>query len=193
MTRILKRGNLYLIGMPGSGKSTIGRMLADALNGSFLDMDEYIVEIAGETIPQLFARGEDCFRDWETWCLPGSWSGRSAAGGDSARRPDLPEDGRVIATGGGVVKRRENVELLKASGLLVFLNRPVEQIAGDETVDAQSRPLLARDKSRVYALFEERYPLYRDAADLTVVNCPRMEDTVAAILAGLEQLTGGRT
>lgn len=85
------------------------------------------------------------------------------------------------------------MELLKASGLLVFLNRPVEQIAGDETVDAQSRPLLARDKSRVYALFEERYPLYRDAADLSVVNCPRMEDTVAAILAGLEQLTGGRT
>ena len=184
MTNILKRGNLYLIGMPGSGKSTIGRMLADSLNGSFLDMDEYIVEIAGETIPQLFARGEDCFRDWET-CACRKLSSRFAAGGDSA--------GRVIATGGGVVKRRENVELLKGSGLLVFLNRPVEQIAGDETVDAQSRPLLARDKSRVYALFEERYPLYQDAADLTVINSPRMEDTVAAILAGLEQLTSEMT
>ena len=169
---MLDNRNIFLIGMPGSGKSTIGRMLAHALETSFLDMDEYIVEIAGETIPQLFAKSEDCFRDWE-----------SRACRELSVKPE--GKGRIIATGGGVIKRRNNVEILKQSGTLVFLNRPVEQIAGDDSVDAQSRPLLAKDKQKVYQLFEERYPLYQAAADITVVNCPRMEDTVTAIIKEL--------
>lgn len=182
-------GNVYLIGMPGSGKSTIGRMLAASLNCPFVDMDDYIVKIAGETIPQLFAKGEDCFRDWETRACQ-ELSGLPPAGEKPEKKRENFAGSRVIATGGGVIKRPENVTLLRESGRLVFLDRPVEQIAGDEEVDAQSRPLLSQDKNRVYALFKERYPLYQAAADLRVVNCPRMEDTVRAILTGLEQLAG---
>ena len=99
--------NIILIGMPGCGKSTLGRRLAGALHRSFVDADTYLEEKEGKSIPELFAVSEDCFRDAEERTIEAL-----------AKRESL-----VIATGGGVVKRAVNIERLKKTGTIYFIDR----------------------------------------------------------------------
>ena len=97
--------NIVLIGMPGCGKSTLGRCLAERLGRDFIDADPEIEKDAGKTIPELFAISEDCFRRQETLT--------------TKRLATLQN--KVLAMGGGVVLRQENISSLKENGLVIFL------------------------------------------------------------------------
>ena len=102
------KDNIVLIGMPGCGKSIIGKRLAMLLGREWIDIDQEIVRAAGKTIPEIFSEdGEDAFRRLETKCV-------AAAGAKS---------GCVISTGGGVVTRAENKDLLRQNGTVVYIRR----------------------------------------------------------------------
>lgn len=141
--------SIVLIGMPGSGKSTVGKLLAKALDRPFVDMDREIVARAGQPIERLFAeRGEPFFRDLE-----------SAVCRDFGKEPGL-----VIATGGGAILRDENLAALRENGLLVFLDRPLADLQ-----TGHGRPLSA-DADALRRRFEERYDRYRTSADVIIRN-----------------------
>jgi shikimate dehydrogenase len=140
--------NIILIGLPGSGKSTLGALAAERFGLAFLDMDAEIEREAGMSITEIFsAYGEPRFREMET-----------AAARAAARR-----EACVIATGGGVILREENMRALQANGLVAFIDRPPEQIA--KGLDGRARPLLAEDTDRVYLLSRERRERYLAYAD----------------------------
>ena len=146
------KNKIVIIGMPGSGKTTLGRILAEELNIKFFDMDEYIVEKTGKTTIQLFENGEEYFRDIE-----------------SETCKELAEfDNVLISTGGGVIKRKANIDVLNEKGLIIFIDRPVENILGD--VDVSFRPLLKDGKEKLLKLYDERYALYNEYADEIVIN-----------------------
>lgn len=144
--------NIVLIGMPGCGKSTFGKRLAKKLALPFYDADTVLEEREQRTIKDFFAESEDAFRSAETRTL--------------TQLAQL--QGAVIATGGGAVKRRENMDLVKREGVVVFLDRKPENILG--CLAGDERPLLAADKQRIYTLYDERIALYRQYADYTVEN-----------------------
>lgn len=155
--------NIVLIGMPGSGKTTLGRCLAEMLNRVFIDADPEIEKDAGKTIPELFAVSEDHFREQET---------------KTARRLAKLRD-KVLAMGGGVVLRQENIACLKENGLIIFLDRSPEDIVRD--VDTETRPLLAAGRQRIYDLYAQREALYRKAADITVVNKGDLQEVLQCL------------
>lgn len=157
--------NIVLIGMPGSGKTTLGRYLAEILNRDFIDADPEIEKDAGQTIPELFAVSEDHFREQET----------------KTTRRLAKLRGKVLAMGGGVVLREENIACLKENGLIIFLDRSPEDIVGD--VDTETRPLLAAGRQRIYDLYARRETLYRKAADLTVANKGDLKEVLRRLAA----------
>ncbi len=156
--------NIILIGMPGSGKSTFGKLLSQTLGKTFIDADTYLEEKEGKTIKELFTIGEDYFRDAEERAIF-----------DLSKKNEL-----IIATGGGVVKRGINIEHLKQSGMIVFIDRHPDDIITD--VEVGTRPLLAKGAERVYELYHERITLYRESADATVVNKGPREDVLDRII-----------
>ena len=148
--------NIAVIGMPGSGKSTIGRLIAEITGKRFVDMDAEIETRAGMTIPEIFAKyGEKYFRDLE-----------------SETAADLgKEHGLVIATGGGAVLRAENVDALRQNATVVHTERPVSSLPTD------GRPL-SKDIDTLVRMEKDRLPIYRAAADITFDNsviCPESE------------------
>lgn len=142
--------NIVLIGMPGAGKTTIGRKLSKALGRPVLDADDKVVEQTGRTIKDLFQEGEDVFRQAET----------------EAVKTLAAMDGIIISCGGGVVKRPENIGYLQQNGKIFFLNRDLAAIAG--SVDKVTRPLLNSAEDRLTQLYKERLPLYLKYADYTI-------------------------
>lgn len=158
------KSNIVLIGMPGCGKTTVGKVLAKRLGYKFCDMDSYIQEISKKTIKELFEHGEENFRDWETKAC------------EELSRCNKT----IIASGGGVVKREKNIEILKKSCTILFIDRPVERIIND--VDINSRPLLKDGKERLYNLYDERYELYKKAADIQILNKGYLRDTIDIII-----------
>lgn len=161
--------HLYLIGYRGSGKTTAGQVLAGRLGRAFLDADAVLEADAGMTIARIFAaEGEPGFRDRETATLR-----------KLAARPAA-----VVATGGGVILRAENRELLRATGFVVWLTADPEtlwrRIVTDPTT-GDRRPNLTAGGGldEVRAVLAAREPLYRGAAHLTVAAA-RSPDAVAA-------------
>lgn len=155
--------NIVLIGMPGSGKSTIGALLACRLNKIFVDADEEIIKKAGCTIPEIFsASGEEGFRKIETEVL--HELGKSS--------------GLVIATGGGCVTRNENYPLLHCNGTIILLRRELHLLPTD------GRPLSQTGK--LEEMYRVRKPLYEEFADYSVDNID-INKTVDAVLTILEQ------
>lgn len=150
--------NIVLIGMPGSGKTTLGKQLASRLGRTFVDADDFVVQLEGKTIADMFAVSEEYFRDAET-----------RAAQELAKRRGL-----VVACGGGVIKRDVNIKILKRTGVVIFLDRSPDDIVTD--VDVASRPLLKDGKQKVYDLYDERIALYRSAADYTIVNDKKAEE-----------------
>ncbi|MDO5298098.1 MAG: shikimate kinase [Clostridia bacterium] len=148
------RKTIFLIGMMGCGKSTVGRRLAAQLRCGFLDLDEDIVSFEGRSIPDIFAdAGDGGFRLCETAAL------RRACAGPA----------QVVATGGGIVTREENIALMRGHGLVIWLNRPLEDMIADVRQD--TRPNLAGDKAeRMRTLFLAREALYRRAAHIEFDN-----------------------
>ena len=161
--------NVILIGMPGSGKTSIGKRTARMLGYTFMDMDDYVEKLAGQSIPALFELGESVFRDWET----------------EACRALAKTQHTVIACGGGVVMRPENLEILKQSGTVYFLDRPVESIAED--IRLSTRPLLKQGKQRLYELYEQRAELYKNGADEIVPNRGRVQQTVKQLVKSIKR------
>ncbi len=148
--------NVVLVGLMGSGKSTVGRMVAHSLGFGFADTDTLISEAAGQTIPDIFAaEGEDGFRARETAAL------RSLVG----------RDGMVIATGGGIVTRPENLPLLKRLGFVVWLNAD-PGVLYRRTAHSHDRPLLRNEDpaGTLLRLHEARSPLYAEASDMKITT-----------------------
>ncbi len=162
--------NIIIIGMPGSGKTTFGKALAQRLGRDFYDADDVIVEQEGKTIPELFAVSEDCFRDAEI----------------RATRTLAEKRGVVVACGGGVIKRDVNIQIFKKTGTILFLDRSPDDIVTD--VDVASRPLLKDGKQKVYDLYDERIALYRAAADYTVPNNKDIESVLKAMIRLIDEL-----
>ena len=146
--------NIYLIGLMGAGKTTIGRQLAKALKLPFYDSDKAIEETTGVSIPTIFEfEGEDGFRDREQKMI----------------KQLTQLQGIVLATGGGAILREENRKLLKANGFVVYLKCSVGRILERTRKDTQ-RPLLRTDnpRARLESLYAEREPLYLACADFKV-------------------------
>ena len=156
--------SIVLIGMPSSGKTTVGRILAEKCGKQLADTDEYIVRKIGMPISDFFAKhGEAEFRKIEKETV----AELSATGG------------RIIATGGGAVLDAENVRALKQNGVLVFLDRrPENLIATDD------RPLASR-RSALEKLYAERYDIYCAAAELHIDANTTPEAEADAILKEL--------
>lgn len=162
--------NIVLIGMPGCGKSTLGKALAEKLGRAFVDADSYLEEREGKTIPELFAISETCFRDAE----------------ERTVKELSQKEGLVIATGGGVVKRPSNIESLRQTGVILFIDRSPEDIVSD--VEVGTRPLLAEGPQKVYVLYEERIALYREGADICVKNQGPLAEVLGAIEEAVKEV-----
>ncbi|MFO0852366.1 MAG: shikimate kinase AroL [Gemmataceae bacterium] len=160
---------IHLIGYRGTGKTTVGRLVAAALGWSFADADDVIEATAGRSIASIFAaEGEAGFRDREAAALR-----------------ELTADRLVVATGGGAVLRPENRDLLQSSGLTVWLTAPVVVIwdrLQTDPLTAARRPNLtaAGGAEEVRAVLAAREPLYRATAHHTVETAGRSPDEVAA-------------
>ncbi len=158
--------NLVLIGMPGSGKTKMGRILAERFGLPLVDTDQMVVEKAGKSIPEIFgAQGEPAFRDLEA----------------AAVQEAAALNGAVIATGGGVILREENMAALRETGLVFFRDRSPAAIVGE---DLTSRPLIGSDSERVYRLYRERLPLYQKYAHHIIPHTDTYEEA-AAMIAGI--------
>ena len=155
-----QKENIVLIGMPASGKTTVGQLLAQRLDRAFIDTDDLIVAKAGKSIPDIFAQdGEVVFRQIESDVI----------------REVGAKTGAVIATGGGAVLRPENVTALKQNGKVFFLDRAPEKL-----IPGTGRPLFA-DPRQAFQLYAQREPLYRAAADVTVDGNGTVEETAKQI------------
>ncbi len=148
--------NLVLIGLMGSGKTTLGRLVAHSLGFKFVDTDHLIIEAAGKTIPEIFAsEGEAGFRQRETAAL------QSLAG----------QQRQVIATGGGIVTPPVNLPILKQLGCVVWLSADTG-VLHQRTAHGHDRPLLREvdPAAKLRALYEERAPLYEQACDIKITT-----------------------
>lgn len=139
--------NLVLVGFMGTGKSAVGRQLARRLRRDFLDTDQWIRIEAGMSIPEIFNRfGEAAFRDLET----------------GAARHVAQSSGLVVSTGGGMLGRDENVELLRSNGLLICLQASPDVLL-ERTKPWEGRPMLktaANPRQAIEQLLEQRQPRY---------------------------------
>ena len=169
ITNTLRRDtlNIALIGMPSSGKTTVGRALAKELGKTFIDLDEEIVKANGKSIPDIFAdEGEDGFRKKET---------------EQVERFSK-EGHQLLSCGGGVIKRPENLRALRQNGVILFLDRPLESL-----VVGGGRPL-SSSTDALRTMETERRPLYLAAADAVVPPNSTVTDAVAAAMEALDEI-----
>lgn len=142
-----KKENIVLIGMPASGKSTVGKIIAEKLGRKFVDTDDIITERIGISIKDFFEqKGETAFREIESTVIS----------------EISKENSLVIATGGGAVLKKENLSSLRYNGKLYFIDRPLENL-----IPTESRPLSA-DKESIAKRYNERYSIYCDACDVKI-------------------------
>ena len=150
--------NIILIGMPGCGKSTVGRLLAEQTGKAFVDTDTEIEKMAQKNIPRIFAEdGEEAFREYETKVL----------------EKFCKESGLVISTGGGCVTQARNYPYLHQNGTVYWLQRDIEKLPTD------GRPLSAD----LAAMYRTRTPLYTQFADYIIDNNGTAEHTLSQILS----------
>lgn len=154
--------NIILIGMPGCGKTTVGKMLARSLGREFTDTDEIIVRESGRAIPEIFAAdGEEAFRGLE----------------HSAIAREAKKSSLVIATGGGAVLREDNREAMRMNSIVVYIRRDISKLP------SAGRPLSLANP--LEELYRRRAPLYEKLADLTVENCASARETADEIIRRL--------
>ncbi len=163
-------GNIFLVGMMGAGKTTIGKLLAQHLGKTFMDSDEEIQHRTGVTIPHIFdVEGEAGFRQREAGVIQ-----------DLARR-----DNMVLATGGGAVLIEQSRDALRGNGIVVYLKSTVHDLWQRTRYD-RNRPLLqtADPRARLKELYELRDPLYTQVADLVM---PTGKQSVHSLVSQLQQ------
>ena len=149
---IKKNRPVFLCGFMGCGKSTVGKLLAKKLGKEFIDLDEYIEQTEGMSIPDIFAqKGEPYFRALESRLLG-----------------ELPPSAGVVATGGGTLLKKENGDLAKASGTVVYIDAPFE-LCYDRIKDDPHRPIaVSSTREQLFERYEQRVPLYRENSDISV-------------------------
>ena len=156
--------NIILVGMPGCGKSTLGKAVADMTGRQFIDADENIVEREQMTIPEIFSKsGEEGFRKAETEALA-----------DICKKSSC-----VIATGGGCVTRNENYPLLHQNGTIIWIQREIESLPTD------GRPL--SQSGNLEKMYEIRRPMYEQFADYIIKNSGDIQDIADQILKLIEE------
>lgn len=163
MINVLKGVNLYLVGMMGVGKTTVGKLLAEEIGYRFIDTDEVIVKAAGKSINEIFAEnGEAEFRQLESDVLAQVCAYTKL----------------VIATGGGIVMQQHNWSYLH-HGLIVWLDVPV-QIILQRLAEDDTRPLLQDDpESKLRSLLEQRQPMYSQADLHITINATETPEEIA--------------
>ena len=155
----LEMKNIILIGMPGSGKTTVGKRIAEALNRDFIDTDEMIVKNVGKPIPDIFVNGgEKLFRKYEHEAVLAA--------------------GKLSSTGGGVVVNDDNFDALKQNGTIIFLNRNTSYLPTDGRPLSQSNDL--------NEMFKKRLPLYRKFCDIEADGNDTIENVANNILKELQ-------
>ena len=169
MKNIKINRNIVLIGMPASGKSTIGKLLSKKINYEYYDVDKYLERKENVKISTLFSeKGEEYFRNLETKYL----------------RELSQKNGIIISTGGGAVKREENMEILKEKGIVVFLSRKIEDIAKE---NHEARPLL-KDINNIYKLYDERIELYKRYSDIIIENNGTLQEVTDRTAEEIEKI-----
>jgi shikimate kinase / 3-dehydroquinate synthase len=168
-------GNIFLVGLMGAGKTTVGRALARKLNKLFIDSDHEIEARTGVSIPLIFEiEGEESFRQRETEVI----------------RDLSARSGIVLATGGGAIMRAENREYLKTRGTVIYLRASIHNILQRTSRD-KNRPLLqtADPRRRLEELSRQREPYYREVADIVIdTGRPNVQFLVHSILSQLDVL-----
>lgn len=160
--------HIFIIGMPGCGKSSLGRKVANTMGLNYVDTDARIEQAAGCPVTQIFEKyGEQAFRAAETNVLI-----------QLTREP-----GSLVSTGGGMVMRPENLAIMRNHGIILLVDRPLEEIMGD--IKLNRRPMLAaKGLPEVERLYHERIDTYRAAADVVLDN----SHGYYAGLAGMEKI-----
>ena len=156
------RCNIVLIGMPSAGKTTIGKMLEEKLGKEFFDLDDMIIAKAGKSIPEIFQEsGEAGFRAIET----------------EVAIEASKMNNKIIATGGGTIKHKVNMDFLRLNGITIFIDRDVDKLISSDP----NRPL-SSSKLALQQMHKERYPLYQKYAAYVAVNNTNIEETVDDIV-----------
>ena len=147
---LLKNNNLlYLIGLSGCGKTTLSEKLAKCLSFDVYDTDKIIEEQENTSINLIFENhGEEYFRDLESHIL----------------KKVSVKNNAIISTGGGIIKREENREIIKSSGYAIFIDRDPNLII--ENIDTENRPLVKNNKEHLLKLYSERIDFYNSTADI---------------------------
>lgn len=162
--------NIILIGFMGSGKSSVGKKLAEKLGIDWLDMDTEISEKEGKSISEIFEEhNEDYFRDLETKYLYKIINIKNV----------------VLSTGGGVVLKKENIDLLKNIGTVIFLHADSEQLM-EQLKDSTDRPLLKGEnvEDKIKSMLEQRDTIYVGAADIIIQTTGKtIENVVEEIIS----------
>jgi shikimate kinase len=163
-----RRTNLYLVGFMGTGKTTVGRMVAGRLGYEFVDSDHAIERMSGRTIVDIFAReGEAAFRALEHAFILGGH----------------PAEGAVVACGGGLIVPPGMLELVQSRGVIVCLHASLRTIL-QRTATNRARPLLAVEdpEARIRDLFAEREPIYRRAGTTILTEGRPLAEIVSHVL-----------
>lgn len=156
-----ERCNIVLIGMPSAGKTTIGKMLEERMQKEFIDLDDVIIEKAGKSIPEIFEEsGEAGFRAIET----------------EAAIEVSKLNNKIIATGGGTIKHKVNMDYLRQNGITIFIDRDVDKLISSDP----NRPL-SKSSDALAKMHAERLPLYQKYAAYVAVNNSDIESTVTEI------------
>ena len=169
MENIKINRNIVLIGMPAIWKSTVGKLLSKKIIYEYYDADKYLERKENVKISTLFSeKGEEYFRNLETKYL----------------RELSQKNGIIISTGGGAVKREENMEILKEKGIVVFLSRKIEDIAKE---NHEARPLL-KDINNIYKLYVERIELYKRYSDIIIENNGTLQEVTDRTAEEIEKI-----
>lgn len=166
--------HIYLTGYRGTGKTSVGKILAKQLQRPFVDLDDVVESSAGRAIREIFeVGGESAFRDLETTCLE-DVAARAAASG-----------GEVVALGGGAILREQNRGVIDGSGVCIWLDAAAEVLAGrinDDESTARRRPALTNlgQMDEIHSLLTQREPLYRSASHHRIDTAEKTPQAIAA-------------